>query len=146
MLSKKLEILLVEDNPVFVKLLGHAFKEFFELPYQFRHLIDGESAVRFLNSYTRKGPANRKNLPAFVLLDLNLPGKNGMEVLSEVRSSVFFDGMPVLILSSSEEQEEMDKCLRIGAQAFYVKPIAYDGLEQLVKELQGFSRNLLSKA
>lgn len=144
MLDRKLEILLVEDNPIYVKLLEHAFKSVFKTPYIFRHLIDGESAVRYLNSLTRKYPRRKEDLPAFVLLDLNLPGKKGMEVLAEVRSSVFFKEMPIIVLSSSDEKKEMEKCFELGAQAYYVKPIEYDQLEQLVEELQGLSNTLVN--
>jgi CheY-like chemotaxis protein len=143
MLDRKIEILLVEDNPIYVKLLEHAFGEVFSLPFQFRHLIDGESAVRYLNSLTRKPMMEKYGLPAFVLLDLNLPGKKGIEVLAEVRSSVFFDDMPIIVLSSSENQEEIDKCMELGAHAYYVKPIDYEKLEQLVEEIQGFSSTLV---
>lgn len=144
MSHQKLEILLVEDNPVYVKLLEHAFQNVFQIPYVFRHLIDGESAVRYLNSLTRKIPRNKKALPAFVLLDLNLPGKKGEEVLAEVRSSRFFDNMPIIILSSSEDQAEMDRCFKLGAQNYYVKPLEYEDLERIVEELQGFSKSLVN--
>lgn len=144
MLNRKLEILLVEDNPIYVKLLEHAFKDIFKTPYVFRHLIDGESAIRYFNSLTRNSPRSKEDLPGFVLLDLNLPGKKGDEVLAEVRSSKFFDEMPIFVLSSSEDRVEMDKCFELGAQAYYVKPIDYEKLEQLVEELQGFSNDLVN--
>jgi len=134
----QLEILLIEDNPAYVKLLDFAFQEFFDLPYQFRHLLDGEAAISYLHSLSREALYSTPSLPNFVLLDLNLPGKKGTDVLAEIRSTQFFKDLPVFILTSPADKQDMEKCLHIGPQKFLVNPFEFDGFEQQANAFKNF--------
>src|SRR5438270_7247154 len=98
------EILLVEDNPGDVRLLREAFKEG-GLGSKLHVAHDGEQAMAFLN---RTGAYANSPRPSLLLLDLNLPGKKGRELLSEMKRDAKLKSIPVLVLSSSADPEDIE--------------------------------------
>jgi CheY-like chemotaxis protein len=75
----------------------------------------------------------KKPLPVGIVLDLNMPVKSGRECLSEIRSNTAFDKVPVFILSTSCQKQEIDFCLSNGANYYLVKPSSYEGLKEMIK-------------
>ncbi len=125
-------ILLVEDDPDDVFLLQYAFEKV-ELCYPISIAGDGQKAVDYL---TGSGEyADRKQFPAptLVLLDLNLPVLPGMEVLKQISHNPKLSSLPVVVLTSSRNPEDIEESYRLGAQAFLVKPISNEQRERIAK-------------
>jgi len=137
MRCKKIEILLVEDNPGDIRLIQEAFHE----GGVFSHLSvarDGEQAMAYLR---QEGDYSRSPRPAFILLDLNLPRKDGREVLEEIKRDENLRQIPVVILSTSTDEEDIRRAYDLHANCYVPKPIDMDQLVQLGKSLQDFWLN-----
>jgi chemotaxis family two-component system response regulator Rcp1 len=137
MRCKKIEILLVEDNPGDIRLIQEAFHE----GGVFSHLNvarDGEQAMAYLR---QEGDYSRSPRPAFILLDLNLPRKDGREVLEEIKRDENLRQIPVVILSTSTDEEDIRRAYDLHANCYVPKPIDMDQLVQLGKSLQDFWLN-----
>ncbi len=113
-------VLLVEDNPVDVDLTLRAFKR-----RRFMNPInvarDGEEALAWIRRWEEGEP-----LPLVVLLDLKLPRINGLDVLSELRTSPISGKVPVVVLTSSSEDRDVEDAYRRGANSYIVKPVDLD--------------------
>jgi CheY-like chemotaxis protein len=136
-------ILLVEDNPDDVLLARRALKKA-ALPASMQVVEDGDEAVAYLDGSGRFGDRARHPLPALVLLDLKLPKRSGLEVLRWVRNQSGLDTTPVVVLTSSGEDEDIQKAYALGANSYLQKPVAFNALVQLlgVLELYWFRNNL----
>ena len=117
--SKKrhLEILSVEDNPADRTLIAMMLKESAHQNHV-SFVLDGSEALNYLR---RHGEHRNAISPDLILLDLNLPKKTGLEVLSEIRSDSSLRDIPVLVLSTSESRDEVSKCLALDAD-YVTKP------------------------
>ena len=116
--SRKLDILLVEDNPADVFLTSSAFEE--AGVSAILHVTrDGEEALDFVR---RKGAFVNAQRPDLILLDLNLPRKNGFEVLSELKADARFRPIPVVILSTSSAEEDIRRTYDLHANSYTTKP------------------------
>lgn len=113
------DILLVEDNPGDVRLTQEAFKEG-QICNELHVVTDGVAAMDYLKQREEYADAPR---PAIVLLDLNLPRKNGVEVLVEIRSDPALESLPVIILTSSTAEEDVLTSYERQANAFLTKPV-----------------------
>jgi len=136
-------LLLVEDNPDDVLLARRAVKKA-DLPVSMHVVEDGDEAVAYLGGSGRFVDRARHPLPALVLLDLKLPKRPGLEVLRWVRSQAELDTTPVVVLTSSSEDEDIQKAYALGANSYLQKPVAFNGLVQLlgVLDLYWFKNNL----
>lgn len=136
-------ILLVEDNPDDVLLARRAVKKA-ALPISVQVADDGDEAVAYLDGSGRFGQRDRHPLPDLVLLDLKLPRRSGLEVLRWVRSQPELDTTPVVVLTSSSEDEDVQQAYALGANSYLQKPVAFNGLVQLlgVLDLYWFRNNL----
>lgn len=123
------EILLVEDNPVDAMLTREAFREA-RVCNNLHITEDGEEAMDFL--YKRGKYASAPS-PAIILLDLNLPRKDGREVLAEIKENVTLRHIPVIILTTSEDYEDIRRSYELQANCFITKPV---DLEQFNKALE----------
>ncbi len=112
-----LRILLVEDNPADAHMLGTALEKT-GTPVEITHLKDGVEAIAFL---TKNQKASQSC--DVVLLDLNLPRLSGFEVLEYIRSYEELKRLPVVIMSGSNNIEEIDRCYQLGANSYICKPI-----------------------
>jgi len=126
LLGEPIEILLVEDNPGDVRLTREALKE--GKVHNSLHVVsDGEAAMAFLR---RQGPYAQAPRPGLILLDLNLPRKDGREVLAEIKADPGLRSIPVVILTASAADEDLLRAKQLEASCYVTKPV---GLEQLIK-------------
>lgn len=131
---RKRVALLIEDNPADVLLVREAI-DFYALPVDLHVMEDGQKGLDFIRR-TEDDP--RAPCPEIILLDLNLPGRSGKEVLEHVRRSGTCKDIPVLIISSSDVVRERDELARLGATRYFRKPSSYDAFLQvgrILKEL-----------
>jgi CheY-like chemotaxis protein len=127
-------ILLVEDNPRDVLLIQRAFRKAnVTIPIQI--VEDGEVAVRYLSGEEPYSDRDRYPLPMLILLDLKLPRKSGTEVLEWLRQQPKLKRLPVVVLTSSREYVDINQVYDLGANAYMVKPVAFDNLVEIVKTL-----------
>jgi len=125
-------LMLVEDSPADVRLAQEVFRD-----AGFRHRLhvarDGEQALRMLR---REGEHARLPLPDLVLLDLNLPRRDGREVLREVKADPRLRQIPVLILSTSKAERDVVECYQSHANAYLVKPVDLEEFERLASMIR----------
>jgi CheY-like chemotaxis protein len=131
---KPVEILLVEDNPGDIRLIQEAFKEG-GLSSHLNIARDGEQALSFLR---QEGKFEKSPRPAFIILDLNLPRKDGREVLSEIKKEKSLRQIPVVILSTSTSVEDVSRAYDLHANCYIPKPLDVERLMQLGKSLEDF--------
>jgi|SRR5579863_2136783 len=96
-------------------------------------VTNGEEAVQYLDGRGVFGDRARYPLPALVLLDINMPMKSGLEVLKWIREQPRFKSLPVVMLTSSMRDKDMEEARRLGADDFLFKPSAPGGLDELVR-------------
>jgi len=132
--QEHVDILLVEDNPGDVRLTQEAFKN--GQIYNDLHVVnDGDEALAFLRN---EGEHADAPTPDIVLLDLNLPRKNGDEVLAEVRADPDLARIPVIVLTSSEAQEDVAQSYELQANAYLTKPVDPSEFIEVVKSFKQF--------
>ena len=132
--SRPVEILLVEDNPGDVRLTQEAFKDAKVL----NHLSvvrDGVEALAFLR---REGNQTEAPRPDLILLDLNLPKKDGHEVLREIKADEQLRRIPVVILTTSSAQQDILKSYDLHANSYITKPVDLDQFVTVVKTIEDF--------
>ena len=127
-------VLLVEDNEADVRLTREALREAGE-NVRLSAVVDGEQALAFLRRQDGFADAPR---PDLVLLDLNLPRKNGLEVLEELRADPSLAPIPVIMLTSSAAHSDVEAAYARGANAFVVKPLELDAFMDLIGAIRGF--------
>jgi CheY-like chemotaxis protein len=128
------DILLVEDNPGDVRLTQEAFKEG-QISNTLHVVTDGVEALDFLY---QRGEYADAQLPDIVLLDLNLPRKNGDEVLEEIKDDSRLSRLPVIILTSSEAEEDIVKSYDHSANAYLTKPVDPEEFINVVRSFKSF--------
>ena len=131
---KPVEILLVEDNPGDIRLLQEAFKEG-GFTSRLSIARNGEEALAFLR---QEGEYAKSPRPAFILLDLNLPRKDGREVLAEIKKEKNLRQIPVVVLSTSTSSEDVRRAYDLHANCYIPKPVDLDKLVQLGRSLEEF--------
>lgn len=129
--NRAIRILLVEDNLGDALLFEALLKET-EQPIDVHVVSDGEAAIDFLLRRGRHGDAAR---PDAVILDINLPKKNGLEVLSEIRQQSEFKELPVFMLTGSKSYEDIVKSYALDVTSFITKPSQLIEYEELVKRI-----------
>jgi len=132
--STPINILLVEDNPGEARLALEALKES-RLKNKLYIMEDGEEALFFLY---KKGKYADAPTPDLILLDLNLPKKNGLEVLSIIKHDTRLKQIPVIILSISSAEEDISKAYNLYANCFITKPIDLDKFTEVIKTIEDF--------
>jgi len=129
-------ILLAEDNANDVELTVAALKAN-RLANEVVVVRDGAEALDYL--FRRGGYASREpGLPALVLLDLKMPKVDGLEVLRAIKADPAMRGMPVVVLTSSREEQDLVRSYDLGVNAYVVKPVAFGAFVEAVKTLGGF--------
>ncbi len=132
--ERKAEILLVEDNAADVRLAEEIFKEG-GLSFNLQVARDGEQALAMLR---RQDSYTDLIMPDFVLLDLNLPRKDGREVLAEIKQDPMLKRIPVMVLSTSNAPRDVLTCYELQANAYICKPVDLDEFIELVESIRAF--------
>jgi CheY-like chemotaxis protein len=127
-------ILLVEDNEAGSRLMQEAFKEVF-FDGELDIVEDGTEAMQFLRHEQR---FENKPKPDLVLLDLNLPGKSGIEVLNEIKTDEALRDIPVAVLTGSNSSKDIKACSGFQRCRYFLKPARFDEIVNLVKSLESF--------
>jgi len=128
------EILLVEDNPADVELTQYLMKQG-KIFVNLHVAVDGFEALNFLR---REGQYADVPRPDLVLLDLNLPGKDGREVLAEMKSDPNLKTIPVVVLTTSQADEDVLKSYNLGANCFISKPVGMEEFAKVVNSIEDF--------
>ena len=133
-LVKPIEILLVEDNPGDVRLTIEALKE----AKVINHLTvvkDGVEALAFLR---RQGSYDTAPRPHLILLDLNLPRKDGREVLADIKTDDNLKRIPVVVLTTSQDERDVLKSYNLHANCYITKPVDLDQFVRVVRSIEDF--------
>lgn len=141
-IANPVEILLVEDNYRDEELALLSLDEY-NLANKVEVVRDGEEALDFIfrrGAYADRDPSN----PKLILLDLKLPKVDGLEVLREIRSNPETKNVPVVVLTSSKEDQDIKECYELKVNSYIVKPVDFDQFTKSVKEL-GFYWVLLNE-
>jgi CheY-like chemotaxis protein len=131
--ASAIDILLVEDNPADVRLTVEALKEG-RVKSHLHVAQDGVRATEFLQE-SAQGSGPR---PDLILLDLNLPKKDGREVLEEIKRDPLLKHIPVVILTTSQAEQDIVRGYRLGANAFITKPVDVDQFFAVVRSIEHF--------
>lgn len=128
-------ILVVEDSPVDYEILLRALKKI-GIEEQVIHCHDGDEALDFL--MTDNEILDDRGYPSLVLLDLNMPGTDGREVLSKIKEDRTIKSIPIIILSTSSNENDINACYRKGANSYVRKPISPDSFLEMSDALKTF--------
>ena len=128
------EVLLAEDNPGDVVLTKKALKQG-KLANNLHVVADGVEAMRYLRQEAEYADALR---PDLILLDLNMPRKDGKEVLADIDEEDELSRIPVVVLTSSESEADIARSYELSANAYLTKPVDFDGFVEIVNRLEGF--------
>jgi len=134
MMVQSAEILLVEDDPADVELTQYMIKKA-KILINLHVVGDGLEAMAFLR---REGKFAGVPCPDLILLDLNLPGMDGREVLAEVKCDPHLKSIPVVVLTTSQSDEDVLKSYCLGANCFITKPVGLDQFAKVITALEDF--------
>jgi two-component system response regulator len=138
-----IDILLAEDSPYDAELTLMALRSR-NLVNKIHHVVDGVEALDFIfgeGKYQGREPGKGLKL---ILLDLKMPRINGLEVLEKIKNDERTKNIPVVVLTSSNENFDIDKCYAFGVNSYIVKPVEFDVFSKVVSEL-GFYWMMLNK-
>lgn len=137
---KEYEILLVEDNPGDIRLTIEAFKGS-SIKSNLNYVMDGEDAIKYLNN---EAPYEEAVRPDIILLDLNLPKKDGREVLTVVKKDPNLKSIPIIILTTSNAHSDIVKTYDLQANCYITKPVDFDQFTVIIKSIEDFWLNTVS--
>lgn len=129
-----ISVLLVEDDPGDVLLIREAFADY-KVGNVLSTVSDGVEAMRFVRG---EGEYAGRERPDLVLLDLNLPRKSGAEVLAEIKGDPELSTIPVIVLTTSEAEEDVMRSYKMHANAYITKPVDFDRFKQIVHQIDDF--------
>ena len=132
--ASPIEVLLVEDSPGDVRLTKEAFKDA-KVHINLHVASDGAEAMTFLGREGKYATAPR---PDLILLDLNLPKKDGREVLEEIKENRSLKSIPVVVLTTSASEEDILRSYLLHANCYITKPVDLDGFLEVVKSIDSF--------
>jgi chemotaxis family two-component system response regulator Rcp1 len=134
MSSRTIEILLVEDNAGDARLTQEAFKEG-KVLNRLTVMKDGVEALAYLR---RQGPYSAAKVPDLILLDLNLPRKSGREVLAEIKADVRLRTIPVVVLTTSEDTQDVARAYSQHANCYIAKPVDLEQFLRVIQSIENF--------
>lgn len=130
-------ILLVEDSPDDVKLIIRAFSKT-RLPKRVEVVRDGAEALAYLFGKEPYADRGAYPLPVLIILDLKMPRVDGFDVLATIKQAPHLRRIPIVVLTSSSETADVDRCYDLGANSYLVKPGSWEGFTRVVAEIESY--------
>lgn len=130
-------ILIVEDSPEDFEATSRAFRRA-GLRNPMLHSASGDDALDYLHRRGEYRDPARAPRPGIILLDLNLPGTDGREVLQEIKNSEPLSSIPVIVVTTSADKRDIDACYRAGASSYIQKPVNLDGFMRAIQRLHDY--------
>jgi CheY-like chemotaxis protein len=131
--ARIINVLLVEDDPGDVLMTREAFDEY--LHNKLDVVADGAAALAYLRG---EPPYDEAGRPDLILLDLNLPRRDGREVLQEIKSDPDLQHIPVIVLTTSQAEEDVLRSYQLHANAYVTKPVDFEGFIEAIKQIDHF--------
>ncbi len=128
-------ILLAEDDENDLFFMQRAFNQS-QIANPLHHVKDGEDAIAYLKGEGEFADRTRFPLPYLILLDLKMPRKNGFEVIQWIREQPGLKRFPIVVLTSSKEDPDINRAYELGANTYLVKPVKFEGLVEMMKTLK----------
>ena len=132
--SSTIRILMADDDPDDCMLTRDAFAEA-HLINEISFVTNGQELLDYLRHQGKYAPPNSAARPNLILLDLNMPVKNGREALQEIKADPELRSIPVIILTTSQAEEEVLRAYDLGASSFITKPVLFESMIEIVKSL-----------
>ncbi|MEQ8975724.1 MAG: response regulator [Coleofasciculus sp. C1-SOL-03] len=132
--TKAIEILLVEDDPGDIDLIEEALEDA-KLQINLNSVRDGVEALAYLR---REGKYTQAISPDLILLDLNLPRRDGREVLQDIKGDNYFKRIPVVVLTTSDAEDDILKSYNLGANCYVSKPLGMQDFIKIVESIENF--------
>jgi two-component system response regulator len=132
---RKFYILIAEDDADDRFLLKTAFEES-GYKNTLKFVENGVELIKHLKEVTQR--KNNEEFPGFILLDLNMPKKDGREVLKEIKENKVLKKIPVIVFTTTKNENEISKCYELGANSYVVKPLVFDELVHIIKALYSY--------
>ena len=136
-IKKPAHILFAEDDEDYYLLIKDAFEQFHPID-KLSWVKDGEELMDYLLQQGSYKNVEGLAPPGLILLDLNMPKKDGREVLREIRSNPNLRNIPVVILTTSKDEEDIELCYQLGANSYIKKPLSFNRLVEIVKTLKQY--------
>ncbi len=134
MRDKIVEILLVEDNPGDIRLTQEALKEG-NIPHNLHTVMDGAEAISYL---FKEGKYTDAKVPDLILLDLNLPKKDGRDVLARIKTDPKLKRIPVVVLTTSNAETDISRAYDLHANCYITKPVDFNRFIEVIKSIEQF--------
>lgn len=134
MSDDKINVLLVEDDVADAALTREALSRA-KIVVNLTVMQDGEEALNFLK---KRGPYATAPSPDLILLDLNMPKKDGREVLKEIKADPKLSSIPVIVLTTSDADMDIVKSYNLGANCYVTKPVGFEAFTQVVRQIESF--------
>jgi len=131
---KSIIMMYAEDDPEDRMLLKEAWDES-ELPNELHFVEDGEALMDYLYRRGIYAELSNERLPGLILLDLNMPKKDGREALKEIKADPSLRRIPIVVLTTSREEEDIISSYDMGVSGFVVKPTTFESLREMIKGL-----------
>jgi len=132
--DKIVDILLIEDNPYEAELAIRSLRKY-NFANNLHHIDDGAEALDYIFDRGKYDTGGIKNNPKLILLDIKLPKVDGIEILRQLKANERTRTIPVVILTSSKENQDVKACYDLGANSYIVKPVDFDSFSKAVAEL-----------
>jgi len=133
----KQPILIAEDDADDRYLLQTAFSEI-GFPERIDFVENGIEVMTYLDNIYTSNNMEERALPGFILLDLNMPKKDGREVLKELKQHPVFKKIPIIVFTTTKNEIEIKRCYELGANSYVVKPISFDALLKVVENIRSY--------
>lgn len=134
MMTPDQTILIVEDSPEDYEATKRALRKS-GLSNTIEHCIDGDEALDFLH---QRGEFSEARRPGIILLDLNMPGTDGREVLQDIKSNDDLKMIPVIVLTTSNDERDIDACYKAGANSYVAKPVGLNDFLRAIQRLHDY--------
>jgi chemotaxis family two-component system response regulator Rcp1 len=132
--TRPLELLLIEDNPGDIRLTQEAFKGS-SLPIVLNVVTDGVMGINYLK---KVHPYQDSLTPDLVLLDLNLPKRDGREVLQEIKSDKNLKKIPIVVLTTSTAEQDIQQAYSLHVNSYISKPVDFDKFHEIIQNIEEF--------